>query len=904
MLSKQPGKVITFYSYKGGTGRTMALANVAWILASNGHNVLTVDWDLEAPGLHRYFRPFLIDQNLTSSEGLIDFAWSVALDMVTPDDKSGRNPNPTRDFVALAQKFCEQLAIRLDIEFPSGGTIDFIPAGRQGVSYAERVSGFNWKNFYERLAGGAFFDAVRKEMQKEYDYVLIDSRTGVSDTSGICTIALPDELVVCFTPNVQSIEGAAAAAESVRGQRRALSPNAEPLAERKHLPVTGIKIWPVPSRITGEKERLDRAMSEMKRRFGAFLDHLSPDDVEPYWNSIPVLHSDFYGYEEVLATVADVHRRPGALVTSFEELTARITDHHVSRVVPLDESYRLEILRKSMSITGGEEVRRPAPIPSAAAVTSAENPVFEIGLTLDGGLESGPYMAGVMSFFLDAIESWKRAAAIGETDVPNHRVALRAIAGASAGTLVSANAVEALLASEDQRNEARKELESFWIDALDAGDLMPGHVQPDVLPSQTIFSGDALLARYASGRPAPTQAVGTASDMPLEVFLCFSNLDGIPYSLDGGLVSDHLDYMHFVSDDKVSPSGAIPLRGSLSDAEETWRLFRNVAIAGASLPPFLPPRTVSVTADRYLRRYSTKATTQDSSEARSDSAPVQLIPALDTSDGAISFRACDAGFLPLATLELVQGSLSGVDTAGARRGFATTSATVMIQPLPTLRSRGRFKLGDRLLSVPLGAMLLASFNQSRFRPTELALAGDEFTFNRFAIAPRRSTAALGRAAEPLACAGLGGVGGLLERAFRQHDFQLGRRNCQRFLRQIFVLPESNPIFANCTVASRDRFRMMSRTGAYLPLIPLTGEAAVEIQPPTWPRLSPNSVESKLKQLVERRSEMLLPALVQGKGIISRTIIQASWRLQGDGVRDWLVERCMIDLKLLGVLEGD
>lgn len=38
-LPNQPrnGRVVTFYSYKGGTGRTMALANIAWILASNGY---------------------------------------------------------------------------------------------------------------------------------------------------------------------------------------------------------------------------------------------------------------------------------------------------------------------------------------------------------------------------------------------------------------------------------------------------------------------------------------------------------------------------------------------------------------------------------------------------------------------------------------------------------------------------------------------------------------------------------------------------------------------------------------------------------------------------------------------------------------------------------------------------
>src|SRR3954463_344047 len=67
------GRIVSFYSYKGGTGRSMALANIAWILASNGRRVLVIDWDLEAPGLHRYFRPFLDDEEMTGTPGLIDF---------------------------------------------------------------------------------------------------------------------------------------------------------------------------------------------------------------------------------------------------------------------------------------------------------------------------------------------------------------------------------------------------------------------------------------------------------------------------------------------------------------------------------------------------------------------------------------------------------------------------------------------------------------------------------------------------------------------------------------------------------------------------------------------------------------------------------------------------------------
>src|SRR4051812_487244 len=67
------GTVVTFYSYKGGTGRTMALANIAWILAANGHRVLMVDWDLESPGLGRFFTPFMDPRTLSGTNGVIEF---------------------------------------------------------------------------------------------------------------------------------------------------------------------------------------------------------------------------------------------------------------------------------------------------------------------------------------------------------------------------------------------------------------------------------------------------------------------------------------------------------------------------------------------------------------------------------------------------------------------------------------------------------------------------------------------------------------------------------------------------------------------------------------------------------------------------------------------------------------
>src|SRR3712207_6018804 len=70
--ASRDGQVVTFYSYKGGTGRTMALANVAWILAAAGKRVLVADWDLEAPGLHRFLAPFLAGDAADGAPGIID----------------------------------------------------------------------------------------------------------------------------------------------------------------------------------------------------------------------------------------------------------------------------------------------------------------------------------------------------------------------------------------------------------------------------------------------------------------------------------------------------------------------------------------------------------------------------------------------------------------------------------------------------------------------------------------------------------------------------------------------------------------------------------------------------------------------------------------------------------------
>jgi len=312
------GKVVTFYSFKGGTGRTMALANVAWILASNGNKVLVVDWDLDSPGLHRYFHPFLDPAKIAATPGIIelitDYAWEATLDIERP-----------ADWVHKRAQIIPH-AVSLTWDFPEGGMLDFVSAGRQNPDYSAAVTAFDWDTFYER-GGGQFFDALRADMKQHYDYTLIDSRTGLSDISDICTVHLPDTLVNCFTLNDQSIDGAITIARSVE--------------QRYHY--RNIQVLPVPMRIDeAEKDKADVGLAAARSRFGG-----SPHgrtgkyDTHDYWNAVAIPYKPFYAFEETLAVFGDAPRSPLSLLGAYERLAHAITDGGVSALGAMAEEKRL-----------------------------------------------------------------------------------------------------------------------------------------------------------------------------------------------------------------------------------------------------------------------------------------------------------------------------------------------------------------------------------------------------------------------------------------------------------------------------------------------------------------------------------------------------------------------------------
>ncbi|MER7132629.1 FxSxx-COOH system tetratricopeptide repeat protein [Streptosporangium saharense] len=320
------GRIVTFYSYKGGTGRTMAVANTAWILASSGKRVLVVDWDLESPGLHKFFRPFIEEGLVAQTSGVIDLITTYQWEVMREDRHGERAPDWHREYARV-----EPHAVSLEFDFPRGGTLDLLSAGRQNRDYSSVVSSFDWDNFYERHGGGKFLDALRDDMRACYDYTLIDSRTGLSDIAEVCTVQMPHILVACFTLSDQGIDGTSSVARHI----------AQRYADRD------IRILPVPMRIeTGEKEKCDAGRSIAKRKFDKFPRGMSQSEIDQYWGAVEIPYTPFYAFEEILSVFGDEPNRPGSMLSAFERLTGAITEGEVTSFSQMEETVRLRYLER------------------------------------------------------------------------------------------------------------------------------------------------------------------------------------------------------------------------------------------------------------------------------------------------------------------------------------------------------------------------------------------------------------------------------------------------------------------------------------------------------------------------------------------------------------------------------
>lgn len=184
---------ITFYSYKGGVGRTLALANVGALLAKNGRRVVLIDFDLEAPGLDS-FKAF---HKSKGKPGVVEY--------VSKFWESRKAP-----------KISDHV-FECPLEAPVRGKLWVMPAGKKDPTYNKKRVDIPWSQLFESGMGRPFIDNWKAAIENEYkpDYVLVDSRTGLTDVGGICTLGFPDLVVMLFSLNEQNLHGTASVAEAI-----------------------------------------------------------------------------------------------------------------------------------------------------------------------------------------------------------------------------------------------------------------------------------------------------------------------------------------------------------------------------------------------------------------------------------------------------------------------------------------------------------------------------------------------------------------------------------------------------------------------------------------------------------------------------------------------------------------
>lgn len=273
---------VTFYSFKGGVGRTMALVNVATELAQKGRRVLVVDFDLEAPGLDTFRLP----RTQASSGGIVDFVHSYRETGVAPD---------VADYLSEAWRP------------PDGnGQLWIMPSGAHGAGYSTTLANIDWGTLYDQHDGYLLFEDLKEQWRATInpDYVLIDSRTGHTDTGGICTRQLPDAVVVLFFPNEQNLRGLTKIVSDIKAERE------EP---RKKM----VQLHYVMSNVPDIDDE-DSILENIKESFKHRLDLTKDPMIIHRYDSLSLLNQ----------VVFTVDRPRSRLSTEYRALASEITKHN------------------------------------------------------------------------------------------------------------------------------------------------------------------------------------------------------------------------------------------------------------------------------------------------------------------------------------------------------------------------------------------------------------------------------------------------------------------------------------------------------------------------------------------------------------------------------------------------
>lgn len=512
--------------------------------------------------------------------------------------------------------------------------------------------------------------------------------------------------------------------------------------------------------------------------------------------------------------------------------------------------------------------------------TVNEKETFQVGLVGAGAISAGAYTGGVIDYLVFALDTWYAAKERGDPMAPPHAVQLGVFAGASAGAITAALATGYLSSDQPpigspqdaEKYKERNKLFHSWVEQIDIKyllgkqDLANDNARVISLLDSTVLAtiaDDGL--NIVKVRDKPRAFVSSNFHLLMTV----TNLRGVPYAIELNAdalarydMSQHADYVHFRFSEKGDEPSADRYEMRWSDLETSnasKAKMKISALASGAFPVGLAPRTLDHDIKAHADWYSSRMWPVPTPHSKDPHfcVTMQQIPARfgdQPKDFTYSFQCVDGGVMNNEPFELARRVLAGSAKQNERHPAKADRAILMIDPFPSDTAfKADYKVEEDLLGT--AAKLFGALkSQARFKPEDLVLAASEEVASRFMIAPRREGKAF-----PIACGSLGGFGGFLKRDFRSHDFFLGRRNTQRFLRHRFVLPEDNDLFSSWSAAQRLEYCVKDANGTpiikdgerLLPIIPIMDAAHPECFKPVWPKYDEADLERLMEQAEER-----------------------------------------------------
>jgi septum site-determining protein MinD len=167
------GKIVVAHSFRGGTGKSGIISNVAACLGCRGKRVCIIDTDVQSPGVHVFFGLEPKD----TKQSLNEYLWGNCTIEEAAKDVSDRLPGVKE----------------------AGGKVFLIPSSI-GVNDITKIL----KEGYEvsELNDG-FSRAIRS---LDLDYLLIDTHPGIGEAS-LLSLAISDILLIVMRPDYQDYQG-------------------------------------------------------------------------------------------------------------------------------------------------------------------------------------------------------------------------------------------------------------------------------------------------------------------------------------------------------------------------------------------------------------------------------------------------------------------------------------------------------------------------------------------------------------------------------------------------------------------------------------------------------------------------------------------------------------------------